>query len=118
MTTIKREPALVAGLVNSVIYVLGAFVIHMTPEQEALLIAATAAVLGVVVAYATHDGLSAAILGFVKSLIAVALGFGLHLDADHQAILLSFAAAITAMFVRTQAVAPLPASALPTAPPN
>lgn len=108
---LNREPALWAGLASAAIYMIGAFVIHMTADQESVLIAATAAVLGVIVAVMTHDGASAAILGLVKALLAVALGFGLHLSADNQAVILSFAAAVVAMFVRTQASAPVAASA-------
>jgi hypothetical protein len=106
-----REPALWAGLANAAVFFLGAFVFHLSAGQEAVLIAACAAVLGVVVAVLTKDGLSAGILGVVKALLAVALGFGLKLDADSQAVLLSFAAALVAMFVRTQATAPVSAAA-------
>ncbi len=104
-----REPALWAGLANAVIYVLGALVFHLSARTESLLIAVTAAVLGVIVAWQTRDGLSAAILGLAKALLALVLGFGLKVNPDQQAALLTLVAALVAMFVRTQATAPVPA---------
>ena len=105
-----REPALWAGLINTAVYVLGATVFHLSIKQESLAIAITAAVLGFAVALSTHDGVSAAILGLVKAVLAVGLGYGLKLDADKQAFLLSAAATLSAMFVRTQATARVPAT--------
>ena len=105
-----REPALWSGLANAAIYLVGAFFIHLSDGQEAVLIAVASALLGLIVAAMTHDGLSAAILGFVKAAVALALGFGLKLSADQQAVILSFAAALVGMFVRTQATAPVAAS--------
>jgi hypothetical protein len=102
-----REPALWAGLANAAIYLVGAFLVSLSDDQESMLIAVVAALLGLVVAAMTHDGLSAAILGFAKAGVALALGFGLKLSAEQQAVILSFAAAAVAMFVRTQATAPV-----------
>ncbi|WP_127503025.1 hypothetical protein [Actinoplanes solisilvae] len=102
-----REPAMWSALINAFIYLLGALVFNFSPEMESLLIAVTAAVLGIVVAWQTQDGLSAAILGFTKAFLALLLGFGLNVGADQQALVLSFVAAATAMFVRTQASAPV-----------
>jgi AcrR family transcriptional regulator len=106
-----REPAMWAGLANAIIYVLGATVFHLSPSMESLLIAVTAAVLGFIVAWQTHDGLSAAILGLAKAILALLLGFGMKVSADQQAAILGLAAALVAMFVRTQATAPVPAPA-------
>ena len=105
-----REPALWAGLINVAVYVLGATVFHLTKNQESIVIAVAAAILGLLVALSTHDGVSAAILGLVKAVVALGLGYGLKLDADKQALLLSVAATLSAMFVRTQATAKVPAT--------
>ncbi len=105
-----REPALWAALANAIIYVLGALVFHLSPGTESLLIAVTSAVLGVIVAWQTHDGTSAAILGLAKAVLALSLGFGLKLRTDQQAALLTLVAALVGMFVRTQATAPVPAT--------
>jgi len=102
-----REPALWAGLVNAIIYMLGALVFDLSPEMESLLIAVTAAILGVIVAWRTRDGISAAILGFAKAVLALVLGLGLKIGADQQAAILTLIAAVTAMFVRTQVTAPI-----------
>jgi hypothetical protein len=110
-----REPALWAGLINVAVYVLGATVVKLTTNQEAIVIAIAAAVLGVLVALSTHDGVSAAILGFIKAVIALGLGFGLKLSADHTALILSALATFSAMFVRTQATAKVPATPFPAA---
>jgi nicotinamide riboside transporter PnuC len=107
-----REPALWAALLNGAVYFLGAFLLHLSAGQEAVLIAAISVLLGLYVAFVTHDGVSAGILGVVKALLAVALGFGLKLGPDQQAVLLTFAATITAMFVRTQVTAPTKAPAV------
>jgi len=107
-----REPALWAALANAIIYVLGALVFHLSPNAEATLIAVVAATLGVLVAWQTTDGLSAAILGLAKALIALVLGFGLKVGADQQAAILALVAALTGMFVRTQATAPVSAAAV------
>ncbi len=105
-----REPALWAGLLNAIIYMLGALVFHLSPKMESVLIAVVAAVLGLIVAWQTRDGLSAAILGLAKAVLALVLGLGLKVSADQQAAILTLVAALTAMFVRTQATAPVPAS--------
>lgn len=107
-----REPALWAGLINGGVYLLGATVFHLSTHQEAIVIAASSAILGIVVALSTHDGVSAGILGLLKAFLAVALGFGLKMPADTQAVVLSVAATLTAMFVRTQATAKVSASDL------
>jgi nicotinamide riboside transporter PnuC len=100
-----REPALWAALLNAIVFVLCAWIFHPSPEVEAGIIAAVSAVLGMVVAFSTKDGVSAAILGLVKSVLALLLGFGLKMSADEQAGILSLAAALSGMFVRTQATA-------------
>lgn len=100
-----REPALWAGFLNTAVFMLGAYVFHLSTQQESGLIAGVAAVLGIVVAFQTDDGVSAAILGLVKGAFALALGFGAHISADHLAEYLSAAATLSALFVRTQATA-------------
>jgi len=103
-----REPALWAGFVNTAVYLIGSRLLHLSAAHESVLIAITAAVLGVVVSLSTHDGVSATILGLVKAFLALALGFGLKLNPDTQAFILSAAATLSAMFVRTQATAKVP----------
>jgi hypothetical protein len=113
MKIFGREVALWAGLANIIIYAIGAFLLPLGTDREAWLIAIVSAGLGIVVAIKTHDGLSAAILGFAKAAIVLGVGLGLHWTPEQQAILLSLIATATAMFVRTQATAPVPAGEVP-----
>jgi hypothetical protein len=103
-----REPAMLAMLCGITIKLISAFWLHLSTGQQSLLNAAVAAAIGVMVAYATSDGYSAAILGLAQALIALAIGFGLHVDADTQALIMSFISIAVAMFTRTQVTAPLP----------
>ena len=107
-----REPALWAGLLNAVIYLLGAYTLKLSAEKEAVLVAVVAALLGMWVAWRTHDGVSAAILGFVKAAFALFIGFGGHMTAQQEAQWLAIAAAVVALFVRTQATAKVSAEQL------
>jgi membrane associated rhomboid family serine protease len=102
-----REPALWLALVAAVVYALGAFVFHLSDDQAALINGAAAALLGVVTAVLVHDGWSAAALGFVKALLSLALGFGLKLSVEQQLAVMTVATALSAVFVRTQASAPV-----------
>lgn len=107
-----REPALWLALAAVILKVISAFWIHVTVDQQSVINAALAAAVGVFVALAVHDGISAAILGLVQALIALGVGFGLHWSADQQALVMSAAAAVAAMFVRTQATAKVTAADL------
>jgi hypothetical protein len=60
-----------------------------------------------------HDGWSASALGLVKAALALALGFGLRWSPDQQAAVLTVASALVAVFVRTQASAPVTAAEAP-----
>lgn len=112
---IRREPALLLALIASVVKLGSAFGLDVTADQQAVINAAAAAIVGLVVAVAAHDSLSAPILGAVQALVALAVGFGLHWSADQQAIVMTAAAATVAMFVRTQVTAPAAAKqALPS----
>jgi hypothetical protein len=108
-----REPALVLALIAILVKTGAAFGLNVTTDQQAVINAAAAAIVGLIVAIVAHDGLSAAILGTVQAVIALAVGFGLHWSADQQAVVMSLAAALIAMFVRTQVTVAAP-TAIPT----
>lgn len=97
-----REPALWLALVAILIKAASAFWFHADDHTQALVNAAAAAVIGLVVAAMTGNGVVAAILGFVQAAVALMVGFGFHITADSQALIMSLAAAIIAMFTRTQ----------------
>lgn len=103
-----REPALLLALIAVLVKTLAAFGLNVTPDQQAVINAAAAALIGVTIAIATHDGLSAAILGAAQAVLALAVGFGLDWSADQQAVVMSLVAAAVGMWTRTQVTAPLP----------
>ncbi|MFE1321582.1 hypothetical protein [Kitasatospora phosalacinea] len=105
-----REPALWLALVAVVVKLAAAFGLHVTDDQQALVNAVAAALVGLVVALIVHDGRGAAVLGLVQAAIALAVGFGLHWSADQQAVALSAVAAVVAMWTRTQVTAPVAAA--------
>ncbi|KIQ67065.1 hypothetical protein TR51_06710 [Kitasatospora griseola] len=114
-----REPALWLALVATLVKLVGAFWVHLSDEQQALINALAAAIVGLIVARIVHDGMSAALLGFAQGALALAVGFGLHMAADRQATIMSAVGIAVAMFVRTQATAPVPAvRQLPPIPPE
>jgi hypothetical protein len=108
MKIFGREIPLWLALVAALVMGIGALT-HLSPDGQAVLNAAAVAVAGLIVAIGTHDGVSAAVLGLVKAVLALALGFGLHVSSAQQVAIMTLAAAITAMYVRTQATAPVPA---------
>lgn len=106
-----REPVLWLSLVAITVKVVSAFLVHVSPDQQAVINAAAAAIAGLLVALSTHDGESGAILGVVQALMALGVGFGMHWTADQQALVMSLAATVVAMFLRTQVTAPVPPTA-------
>lgn len=110
-----REPAALLALVAVLVKLASAFWWHSSVTQQALVNTLAAAIVGVIVACVVHDGYGAALLGFAQAAVAAAVGFGLHWSADEQAVVLSAVAAALAMWTRNTVVAPVPASALPSA---
>lgn len=116
-----REPALWLALVAIIVKTVAAFGLHVSVDQQSVINAVAAALVGLIVAASTGDGIVAAVLGLAQAAIALAVGFGLGWSADQQAVVMSLAAAAVAMFVRTQVTAPvaaLPLHQSPTAPPT
>lgn len=111
-TIFGREPALWLTLVAIIVKTVCAFGVHVSPDQQSVINAVAAALVGLIVAASTGDGIAAAALGFVQATIALAVGFGLHWSADQQALVMSLVAAAVAMFVRTQVIAPVAAAQL------
>ncbi|GAA0554738.1 MULTISPECIES: hypothetical protein [Streptomyces] len=112
MKILGREPAMLLGLVAVLVKMAAAFGLDVSGEQQAVVNAVAAALVGLILAVMAHDGVSAAVLGFVQATLALAVGFGLDWSADRQAVVLSVAAAVVAMFDRTQVTAPVPAGAI------
>ncbi|MFF7191806.1 hypothetical protein ACFZAR_43195 [Streptomyces sp. NPDC008222] len=112
MKIFNREPAALLAFVAVAVKLIAAFGVNLSSDQQAVVNATAAAVVGLVVAFMAHDALAAPLYGFAQAGLALAVGFGLHWSADQQAIVLSFVQVALAMFLRTQVVAPAPAAAL------
>lgn len=111
-TIFGREPALWLTLAAVIVKTVCAFGVHVTPDQQAVINACAAALVGLIIAATTGDGIVAAALGFVQAVLALAVGFGLDWSSGQQAVTMSLVAAATAMFVRTQVIAPVTAAQL------
>lgn len=111
-----REPALWLALVASAVKLASAYWLHLSVDQQSLVNALAAAVVGLVVAKIVHDGASAALLGVAQAGLALAVGLGLHMPADEQATIMTAVGVVVAMFVRTQVTAPVPAAPVVAAP--
>jgi hypothetical protein len=109
-----REPALWLALVAAAAQLSTAFGLDLTTGQQASINAAAIAVVGVITAFVTRDGISAAVLGLIQAGVSLGVGFGLHWSPDQQSTVMAFAAALVAMFVRTQVTAPVAALGRPT----
>jgi hypothetical protein len=114
MKIFGREPALWLALVAIAVKLATGFGLDLTNDQQAVINAAAAAVVGVLVALSVHDGISAAVLGLVQAGLALAIGFGLHWSPEQQSTVLSLASALVAMWTRTQVTAKVPAAAVTT----
>lgn len=114
MRIFGREPAVLSALIASIIAVVGAFIFHLTDDQQTLLNVAVVAVFGLVTALGVaKDKLVPALLGLAQALLNVALGFGLDLSAEKQAILLTLVAnLVAAVVVRPQVTAKVANSGL------
>lgn len=106
-----REPALWLALVAVAVKLGTAFGLDLSIDQQALVNAGAAAVVGLVIAFAVHDGVGPGVLGLVQAGLALAVGFGLHWSPEQQSTVLALASAIVAMWTRTQVTAKVPAPA-------
>lgn len=105
---LSRDPALWLTAFATAIRLFSAFVIDLSPDQQAVLNAAVTAIAGLIVAIVVkRDKQIPAALGVIQALLALAVGFGAHLSADQQALIMSFVGAAAAAFTRTQVVAPV-----------
>lgn len=111
-----REPALWLALVAVAVKLSTAFGLDLTNDQQAVVNAAAAAVVGLVITLSVHDGIGAGVLGLVQAGLALAVGFGLHWTPDQQAVVLSLASALVAMWTRTQVTPKAPAAAVTASP--
>lgn len=104
-----REPAIILTLVATVVRLLTAHWLNVSPDTQAVVNAFVTAASGVVVAiWVKHNGAVPALLGFVQAALALGVGFGWNISAGQQALIMSILGSLAALFVRTQVVAPGP----------
>lgn len=113
MRLFSREPAMWLGLVAISVKLLAAFGLDVSTDQQAVINAVAAALVGLILAVVAHDAIGAAVLGFAQAVLALAVGFGLGWSSEQQAVVLAAAAAVVAMWDRTQITAPAPAAVTP-----
>lgn len=113
MKIFGREPAFWLNGFALLVAWLSTWFLHLTPEVQSVVNAVAVTLMGLIIAFMTGDGQVAAIVGLTKALISLGLGFGLHLGDAQQTTLLSLITFIATMFIRTQVVAPVPATKPP-----
>jgi hypothetical protein len=104
-TIFGREPSLWLGLFSAALQMVVTFWLPLSIEQTATVNAVAAAVVGLVVAWATRaaDGgssVQAAVLGAAQAILTLALAFGAHLAEAQTTVIMSFIAVTVAAFVR------------------
>lgn len=112
MKLFGREPALILGTIAATIQLLSATLLPLTIEQQGVLNAVAVAVIGLATAASVSAEKAApAVLGLAQAVLACALAFGFAIDPATQGAAMAFVTAIVSAYVRTQVVAPSPASA-------
>lgn len=113
MKIFGREPALILGLFASAVQLFSAVVLPLDVGQQGAVNAIAVAVIGFATAAAVSAERAApAVLGLVQAVLACALAFGLAVDPDVQGAVMAFVTAAVAAYIRTQVVAPVPASSV------
>lgn len=108
---LSRDPALWVATFAALVQLLAAFFLPLTADQQTGLNAVAAAAAGLFTAFwVRRDGSVASVLGLAQALIACGVGFGLDLSAEGQAAIMASVNIGVAMFVRTQATAPVNAN--------
>lgn len=114
MKNIKFEPALVLGLVHTIIALVVAFGLPLSKDQTGAIIALVSALVGIASALAVHPFHWPLILGAVHSALALLLSFGLHLTPSQQGAVLAVTAAILSIITRQLVTPETKRAALPT----
>jgi hypothetical protein len=108
-----REPALLLGFAAAALKLVAAFGLDVNADQQALINAVLAAVVGVWLAIVAKSGAwAAALMQLAQAVMALFVGFGLDWSADKQGLVMAMVAAVLALFERTQLTAPVPSTRL------
>lgn len=113
MKIFGREPALILGLFASAVQLFSATVLPLSVDQQGAVNAIAVAIIGFATAAAVSaDKAAPAVLGVVQAVLACALAFGFAWSPEVQGAVMAFVTAGVSAFVRTQVVAPVPASSV------
>jgi nicotinamide riboside transporter PnuC len=108
MKIFGREPAVILATVSALIQFLSLFIVELTTDQQAVLNAVVAALIGVITAATVaRDKLLPAVVGLGQAILALAVGFGADWSAEQQTALMALVATAAGMFIRTQVAAPV-----------
>lgn len=110
----NREPAAWVALIVAAFGAVTALGFDVSTTFQSVSVAVVSAVLALVVAIQTHDGVIAAVMGLSQSLVSLVVGLGYHLTADNQYKIMLFVAAAVAWYTRKNVTAPAPASVSPS----
>lgn len=106
-----REPALVLGLVSALVQFLSATLLPLSDTQQGWVNIVAGCVIAVALAVkVSAEKVAAALVGLAQALVAAALAFGFDLSSATQSSVMVLVVAAASFFVRTQVVAPVPAS--------
>jgi membrane-bound ClpP family serine protease len=100
VNVIKNEPALISGVVQSLLALLVGLGLHLTTDQTGAILAVVAAVLGLVAAAATRPFHVAALTGVVSAVIPLLLAFGVHASTADISTVNAVIVAVFALLVR------------------
>lgn len=98
-----REPAFIAGFIAAALALLTGFGLDLSTEQVVLINAAVTALLGVYVAYVTHQTLLGVTVAATNAILALAIGFGANLSEEQTVAVVALVPFILGMWQRTQA---------------
>lgn len=103
MRIFGREPAVIAGVIESAILLAVAVgIFDWDTEQIGAIMAVVTIILGIIVAYLTQDTLLGLLTGLIKAGAALFLAFGLEFRPEVVATLTALVVAVAALFQRTQ----------------
>lgn len=97
-----REPAVLLGVISSVLALASLLILHWSTDQLAVVMAFVVAGLDFYVAWATRDTLLSVATGLIKAAVILLAGFGLDLDPATVTAVILVMNAIFSAFVRTQ----------------
>lgn len=103
-----REVAVWSAFIAASVQVLSALFLDFTTEEQGLINAAAALILGGVAALAVSVEKAVPFaIGAVQAVLAVAVAFGYNITPEQTSAVAAFVAGAAAFFIRTQVVSPV-----------